>query len=85
MWGGLVAENASQALARDIFADMLLRVEKEGHKIIMHVHDEMVVEVTNDKAEETLQNIIDVMSKPPSWIPDIPISAEGSILTRYEK
>ena len=85
LWGGLVAENASQALARDIFADMLFRVEKEGHKIIMHVHDEMVVEVTNDKAEETLQNIIDVMSKPPSWIPDIPISAEGSILTRYEK
>jgi DNA polymerase I-like protein with 3'-5' exonuclease and polymerase domains len=85
LWGGLVAENASQALARDIFSDMLLRVEAEGHKIIMHVHDEMVIEADESKAEDTLKEIIDIMSKPPEWIPDIPVDAEGSILTKYEK
>lgn len=85
LWGGLVAENASQALARDIFSDMLLRVDKEGHKIIMHVHDEMVIESHKDEAEETLADIIRIMSKPPEWIPDIPVEAEGSILTKYEK
>lgn len=85
LWGGLVAENASQALARDIFSDMLLRVDRAGHKIIMHVHDELVVEADADKAEETLSDIIKIMSEPPEWIPDIPLDAEGDIQTRYEK
>ena len=85
LWGGLVAENASQALARDIFSDMLVRVFNKGHKIIMHVHDEMVVEVEADKAQDTLDDMINIMSTPPPWIPDIPLAAEGSILTRYEK
>ena len=85
LWGGLMAENASQALARDIFSDMLLRVDKAGYKIIMHVHDELVVEEDADKAEESLAHIIEIMSTPPQWIPKIPIAAEGSIQTRYEK
>jgi len=85
LWGGLVAENASQGLARDIFSDMMVRVALAGHKIVMHVHDELVVEAPADKAEETLADIIKIMSTPPEWIPDIPVSAEGSILRRYEK
>lgn len=85
LWGGLIAENASQALARDIFSDMLLRVEAAGYKIIMHVHDELVVEEDADKAQEALDNITRIMSEPPEWIPDIPLDAEGSILTRYDK
>ena len=51
----------------------------------MHVHDEMVVEVEADKAQDTLDDMIKIMSTPPPWIPDIPLAAEGSILTRYEK
>ena len=51
LWGGLLAENASQALARDIFSDMLLRIEEEGIKTIFHVHDEVVVEEDADKAD----------------------------------
>mgnify|MGYP001217680249 FL=1 len=85
LWGGLVAENASQALARDIFSDMLLRVDAAGHKIIMHVHDELVVESDADKAQETLEEVIRIMSEPPKWIDDIPVDAEGSIQDRYEK
>tara|TARA_R100000654_G_scaffold6209_1_gene16470 strand:- start:4195 stop:5988 length:1794 start_codon:yes stop_codon:yes gene_type:complete len=85
LWGGLVAENASQALARDIFSDMLLRVDKAGYNIVMHVHDEMVVEADANEAEEVLHNVIKIMSEPPDWISDIPVAAEGSIQTRYEK
>lgn len=85
LWGGLVAENASQALARDIFSDMLLRIDEAGHKIIMHVHDEVVVEAPEKDAEKTLTEIIKIMSTPPVWIPDIPLDAEGDILTRYQK
>jgi hypothetical protein len=87
LWGGLVAENASQALARDIFGDMLRRINNIGNGVdlVMHVHDEVVIEVDADKAEQALEEVIKIMSTPPDWIPDIPLSAEGKILTKYEK
>ena len=87
LWGGLVAENASQALARDIFSHMLCKINDIGNgvELIMHVHDEVVVEVDADKAEQALDQIIQIMSTPPDWILDIPVSAEGQILTKYEK
>lgn len=87
LWGGLVAENASQALARDIFSDMLCRINNIGNGVdlVMHVHDEVVLEVDADKAEQALEEVIKIMSTPPDWIPDIPVSAEGKILTKYEK
>ena len=85
LWGGFIAENASQALARDIFSDMLVRISEAGHTIIMHVHDEVVVEADADKAEEALKEILKIMSTPPEWISDIPLDAEGTILTRYTK
>ncbi len=84
LWGGLVAENASQALARDIFSDMLLRVSSAGHNIVFHVHDEMVIEVDAQDAEKVYKGVVDIMSQPPEWI-DLPLDAEGAILTRYEK
>jgi hypothetical protein len=85
LWGGVVTENASQGLARDIFSDMMLRVEAAGYQCIMHVHDELIVEVDADKAELALQEIVGIMSTPPEWIPDIPLSAEGKIMTQYAK
>lgn len=85
LFGGKLAENASQALARDVFCDTMLRVEKNGWDTIMHVHDEVVVEVEEDKAEEALRDITEIMSTPPSWIPDLPLAAEGKILDCYEK
>jgi DNA polymerase I-like protein with 3'-5' exonuclease and polymerase domains len=85
LWGGLLAENASQALARDIFCNMLCRIHDSGFKIIFHVHDEVVIEVDESEAEDALTRIIEIMSTPPEWISDIPVSAEGSIISIYEK
>ncbi len=85
LYGGLLAENASQALARDIFCDMLCRIHDSGLRIIFHVHDEVVLEVPEETADEDLQRVIDIMSTPPEWIPDIPLAAEGAILTQYTK
>lgn len=85
VYGGLLAENASQALARDIFCDMLCRIHDAGLKIIFHVHDEVVLEVPEETAQVDLQRVIEIMSTPPEWIPDIPLAAEGSILTQYTK
>ena len=85
LWGGVLAENVSQALARDIFSHMMLEIDKAGIDIIFHVHDAVICECDEDKAEETLQKITQIMSTPPQWIPDIPLDAEGEILTQYTK
>ncbi len=85
VYGGLLAENASQALARDIFSDALVRMHNEGMQIVCHVHDEVLVEVDADEADETLDRVIEIFKTPPEWIPDIPLDAEGKVLTRYEK
>tara|TARA_R110001583_G_scaffold18627_3_gene73882 strand:- start:1146 stop:2924 length:1779 start_codon:yes stop_codon:yes gene_type:complete len=85
LYGGLLAENASQALARDVFSDCMLRMEKEGLNIVCHVHDEVVIECDEDKAEEVLEKVLSVMKTPPKWISELPLDAEGKIVTRYEK
>ena len=84
LWGGILAQNLSQALARDILADMLLRIEKAGFRILFHVHDEVVLEVDEETAEESKRTIEQIMSTPPHWI-SIPVRSEAKILNRYEK
>jgi DNA polymerase len=85
LWGGVVAENLSQGLARDIFADMIIRLEEEEIKLIFHVHDEVIIECNESDAETILEKTIKIMSTPPTWIPDIPLAAEGKIFTCYQK
>jgi DNA polymerase len=85
LWGGILTENMSQGLARDIFSDMMIRVDAAGFPVILHVHDEMVCEVPEAQAEEALAQIMEIMSTPPSWIPDIPVAAEGHICDLYSK
>lgn len=85
LWGGILTENMSQGFARDIFVDMMLRVDDAGHPVILHVHDEMVCEVPEDTAEEALKDILNIMSTPPEWAPTIPVAAEAHILDLYSK
>ena len=85
VYSGHVVENASQALARDIFSDMMLRLDKAGLEIIMHVHDEVIIEVDEDKAEDALNKTLETMQEPPAWIPDIPVAVEGEISDIYVK
>jgi DNA polymerase len=85
LWQGLITENLAQALARDIFADILVRLDKKGYDLLFHVHDEVILEVDAEKASDALEDVVKIMSEPPPWIPDIPLSAEGSVLTHYEK
>tara|TARA_R100000655_G_scaffold27935_1_gene56779 strand:- start:3943 stop:5703 length:1761 start_codon:yes stop_codon:yes gene_type:complete len=85
LWGGLLAENYSQALAREVFSDILLRIENNNMETIFHVHDEVIVEATKDKSKQTLDDVLNIMKQAPSWISDLPLDAEGKILKKYEK
>jgi DNA polymerase len=64
---------------------MLCRIHDSGFRIIFHVHDEVVLEVPEETADDDLRRVIEIMSTPPEWIPDIPLAAEGQILSHYTK
>jgi DNA polymerase len=78
-YGGKLAENATQAVARDILAHGLVLAEDRGFEPVMHVHDEIIAE--NCAAQE----LADVMSTPPAWADGLPLAAKGFECTRYRK
>ena len=83
LYGGLLTANATQAVARDILAEAMLRVDAAGYAIVLHVHDEIVVEVPEGK--DKLAELLAIMSKPPTWAEGLPIEAEGWTGRRYQK
>lgn len=85
LYGGLLAENATQALARDVFMDRCLTLELAGYEILMRIHDEVVVLVDEADAEEHRTAIEHIMSTPPLWATDLPLGAEAIISKHYRK
>ena len=84
-YGPKVFENIVQATARDCLRDAMLQVEKRYPGIVMHIHDEMVVEVPKDQAKEALAYMLDVMSTPVSWAPGLILKGDGYITGFYKK
>ena len=84
-WGGILTENAVQAMARCVFMDRCLEIEKLGIQIVMRVHDEVVCVVPEATAESDLNAIISVMSTAPTWAPGLPLAAEGGLSKVYKK
>lgn len=84
-YGGSLAENITQAVSRDLLAEAMLRLEDAGYPVVMHVHDEAVVEISQDAGEEILQSIEHVMATVPEWAAGLPLSAEGWRAFRYRK
>lgn len=82
-YGGKIAENVTQAIARDFLVGAMQRAEEAGYEVIFHVHDELVVEVDQDFGSiEELEKIITVV---PEWGQNCPIAAEGFEAERYRK
>jgi DNA polymerase len=73
-YGGTWTENAVQAIARDIIAEGMVRLETAGYRIVLHVHDEVVAEVPDGfgSAEEFQRILI----TPPTWATDLPLAAK---------
>lgn len=82
-YGGLGVENVTQAIARDVMAEAMLRVEEMGYEIVLTVHDEIVAEV--DKGFGDLEEFNEVMAELPKWCPGLPITVAGWRGKRYRK
>ena len=84
-YGPKLVENIVQATARDCLRDAMLAVEKRYPRIVMHIHDEMVVEVPKDEAEEALAYMLEVMARPIPWAPGLLLKGAGYITPFYRK
>ena len=84
-YGGKLVENVVQAIARDCLAVSLKRLDDIGYVIIMHVHDEVVLEVDKNTAPQHLQTALEAMSVPINWAKDLNLSAEGFCTDYYCK
>ena len=80
--GPKVDENLVQHLARGIMAEQLLKVGKQ-YKVVHCVHDEIVVIVEEEKADECLDFMLRTMRTSPDWWPEIALWAEGGISDSY--
>ena len=82
-YGPKFVENIVQATARDLLAYAIQTIENAGHKVVMHVHDEVVVEEPLTGASVEL--IVELMTKAPTWAAGLPLDADGYACSYYQK
>lgn len=83
-WGGKLVENIVQAVARDCLAETIRRVSAAGYNIVMHVHDEIIVDVPRTD-KDALQTITGIMAQPVPWAPGLPLRGDGYETDYYKK
>lgn len=84
-YGGSLAENVTQAVAADLLRYSMETLESAGYPVVMHVHDEAVVEIASSCDDRTLERIEELMAQTPAWAAGLPVSAEGWRAKRYRK
>ncbi|MGG1601253.1 DNA polymerase, partial [Paenibacillus naphthalenovorans] len=82
-YGGRLVENLVQAIARDCLAESLIRLDAAGYRIVMHVHDEVVLEVPVGTG--SVEEVTEIMSQPIEWAPGLPLTAAGFECDFYQK
>lgn len=85
IWGGHMVENIVQALAWDILAKALLECRLRDYPVIMHVHDEIVLDGSAVSKGITLSNLVGAMTKPIPWMNGLSPRAAGYSTPFYRK
>lgn len=83
LYGGLIAENNTQAIARDLLVNGMLKAEKAGYPIIATVYDEIIAEVPRDFGD--LKSFEKLICELPTWANGLPLTAGGWRGKRYRK
>jgi DNA polymerase len=84
-YGGKLVENIVQAVCRDLMSSAVLECERRGLPVVLHVHDEIVLELPEAEAESGLGQLVTIMSTPPAWAAAFPVQVEGYVAERYRK
>lgn len=82
-YGPKFVENIVQGIARDILGEAMLRLEEAGHRIVMHIHDEVIIE--EPLKSSTLEKICEIMKEPPQWAKGLPLEVDGFQCDFYRK
>jgi DNA polymerase len=82
IYGGKVVENLTQAVARIVVSEQMVRIGRR-YPVALQVHDEIVCVVPEEQADACKQFMIDVMSTPPKWAPDLPVACEADVGVNY--
>ena len=82
-YGPKLVENIVQGISRDILACAMLNLKKEKFNIVMHVHDEIVLEVEKNKT--TVEEICNIICKSPPWWQELHLEAKGYKCLYYRK
>ncbi|MGL5753845.1 MAG: DNA polymerase [Paraclostridium sp.] len=82
-YGGKLVENIVQAIARDVLGYAMLNIKAKGFDIVMHVHDEIVVEVENGVS--SVDEICEIMCEENPYLKDLTLKADGFESKFYKK
>ena len=82
-YGGKLVENIVQAIARDVLAQAMMNLKNHGFNIVMHVHDEIVLEV-EDKVS-SIEEICEIMCKENKYLKGLKLKADGFESKYYKK
>lgn len=82
-YGGKLTENVVQAIARDCLAAALRRIEAAGYQIVMHIHDEVILDVPEERAD--LDTVCKLMCQTQPWAEGLLLNADGFVGDYYKK
>lgn len=85
-YGGKLAENIVQAIARDCLAIAIENLEAQGLHVVFHIHDEVVIDTPAWADNDTmLDTVTKIMTKPIPWAQALPLNADGWVDKFFKK
>ena len=82
-YGGKLVENIVQAIARDVLGEAMMNLRNKGFNIVMHVHDEIVLEVENGVS--SVEKVCEIMCKENKYFKGLNLRADGFESNYYKK
>nr|DAU17313.1 MAG TPA: DNA polymerase I [Caudoviricetes sp.] len=81
-YGAKLVENIVQATSRDLLAEVMRRLEATENTVVMHIHDEAVIDAPSNRSLDT---IVQLMTKVPDWANGLILNAAGFVSDFYKK
>ena len=82
LYAGKVTNNVTQAVARIVMTDGMLRVSKR-YPVVGTVHDELLAIASDEEANDAKTWVLAQMVMEPRYLPGIPLNADGGAHRRY--